>query len=156
MAIPKPASPAGHRAGVGDGHPPDYVDAHCRHWEDGNLLRNHRRWANAAYLLGFSAECGLKAVMQALGWMRLDDAGKPAESKHRKHIQAIWPLFADLARGAPGAKYKIDLGNPFRDWSHHDRYSNRNHACPDVVSRYRDATKDVGRIVDLARLDGTL
>lgn len=84
--------------------PADFVDAHRRHWEDGNLLYDHDRWANAAYLLGFSAECGLKAAMQVLEWMSVNAMGVPLESEHRKHIQEIWPLFADLASEQLGAR----------------------------------------------------
>ena len=44
----------------------DFADAHRRHWEDAELLHDHGRWANADQLYGFSAECGLKAVMRIL------------------------------------------------------------------------------------------
>lgn len=134
--------------------PADFVDAHQRHWEDGNLLCDHDRWANAAYLLGFSAECGLKAAMQVLKWMPLDAMGTPRERKHRQHIQAIWPLFADLASDQFGARYGLAPGNPFHDWSHHDRYANRGHVGPEEVHRYRKATREVVRIMRLAEVDG--
>ena len=48
-------------------HPTDFVDSHRRHWQDAELLFDQSRWANADQLYGFSAECGLKAVMKALG-----------------------------------------------------------------------------------------
>ena len=48
-------------------HPSDFTDAHCRHWDDAELLFKLQRWANADQLYGFSAECGLKAVMTFLG-----------------------------------------------------------------------------------------
>ena len=47
--------------------PADFRDAHLRHWQDAELLFEHQRWANADQLYGLSAECGLKAVMRALG-----------------------------------------------------------------------------------------
>lgn len=136
--------------------PADFVDAHRRHWEDANLLYDHDRWANAAYLLGFSAECGLKAAMQVLKWMPVDAVGTPRKGRHRQHIQAIWPLFAGLACDQAGARYGLASGNPFHDWSHHDRYANRGHVSPEVVRRYRDATRDVARIMRLATVDGIL
>ena len=64
-------------------HDADFSDAHRRHWEDAELLHAYSRWANADQLYGFSAECGLKAVMQVLG-MHVDGhrttqgAGTPA------------------------------------------------------------------------------
>lgn len=93
--------------------------------------------------------------MQALKWMSLDLKGKPRERGHRKHIQDIWPLFSDLARDKDGGRYGLG-GSPFDDWSHHDRYANRNHVGPEAVSRYRKATEEVARIMDLATLDGKL
>lgn len=93
------------------GQPADFVDAHRRHWEDGNLLYDHDRWANAAYLLGFSAECGLKAAMHVLKWMPLDPMGTPRKPRHRQHIQAIWPLYAGLALNRLGARYGLAPGN---------------------------------------------
>ena len=47
--------------------PADFVDAHFRHWGDAELLFTNGRWANADQMYGFSAECGMKAVMVALG-----------------------------------------------------------------------------------------
>lgn len=136
--------------------PADFIVAHRRHREDGNLLCDHDRLANAAYLFGFSAECGLKAVMQALEWMPSDAMGVPLHRKHRQHIQAIWPLYADLARDRSGARYRLAPGNPFHDWSHHHRYADGEHVSSEAVGRYRDATKAVAHILDLARVDGNL
>lgn len=138
------------------GQPADFVDAHRRHWEDGNLLYDHDRWANAAYLLGFSAECGLKAAMHVLKWMPLDPMGTPQKRRHRQHIQAIWPLYASLALNRLGARYGLAPGNPFHDWSHHDRYANRSHVGREAVHRYREATQEVARIMRLAKVDGIL
>lgn len=135
--------------------PPDFVDAHRRHWEDGNLLYDHDRWANAAYILGLSAECGLKAVMQTLGWMSLDASGKP-EPEYRKHIRELWPIYSGLVRDRAGGRYEPTSEDPFDDWSHHNRYADRHHVCQEVVGRYREATKDVTRIMGLAIMDGKL
>ena len=57
-------------------HSADYTDAHRRHWSDAQLLFRHARWANADQLYGFSAECGLRAVMRALG-MPVETTGMP-------------------------------------------------------------------------------
>lgn len=135
---------------------PDFVGAHRRHWDDGKLLCEYERWANAAYLLGFSAECGLKAVMRALGWMHLDATGIPQEDEHRKHIQELWPTYVTLARDRDGARYDLGLENLFCDWSHHDRYASGQHVSKKEVQRYRKATAAVARVLDLARVDGKL
>lgn len=136
-------------------HPSDFVDAHERHWEDGNLLCDHARWANAAYLFGYSAECGLKALMQATEWMSVDAEGVP-ESRYRKHIQHLWPAFENLARTLEDALYELPAGRPFRDWSHHNRYAERGHVSEATVDRYRDAAHEVVCIVQLAMTDGSL
>ena len=72
-------------------HPVDFVDAHRRHWADAELLFDHDRWANADQLYGFSAECGLKAVMRTLG-MPVDTSGIPGP-EHRVHVQELWSIF---------------------------------------------------------------
>ena len=84
--------------------PADFLDAHRRHWGDAELLFAQSRRANADQMYGFSAECGLKAVMKKLG-MQVDAAtGKPAEDEHRKHVQDLWPIFLMFATGRGGAQ----------------------------------------------------
>ena len=70
-------------------HPADFVDAHHRHRADAELLFENDRWANADQLYGFSAECGLKAVMQACG-MPVDGATGMPTGKYREHLPKIW------------------------------------------------------------------
>ena len=66
-------------------HDADFADAHRRHWEDAELLYGHERWANTDQLYGFSAECGLKAVMRSLGM--------PAETDPGETVSYFWSLF---------------------------------------------------------------
>jgi len=87
-------------------HPADFVDAHRRHWQDAELLFDQSRWANADQLYGFSAECGLKAMMQALG-MSVDAGGRPTDEKHRKHVQDLWPIFKSFVNGRNGSHRAI-------------------------------------------------
>ena len=49
---------------------------HRRHWEARRALVRGEALANADQLYGFSAECGLKAVMVKNG-MPIDDLGVP-------------------------------------------------------------------------------
>ena len=106
------------------------------------------RWANADQLYGFSAECGLKAVMQCLG-MRGDETGKPVEREHQEHIPCIWQAFAAFAAGRGGQRYLRLLpgGEPFADWSHHDRYAHRRHFKRKGVERHADAARAVRTMV---------
>ena len=138
-------------------YPADFADAHRRHWEDAELLFTHDRWANADQLYGFSAECGLKAVMQALG-MDIDAAGVPQLPEHRQHVHALWPAFRTFVAGRSGGWYlhQIPAGEPFRDWSHHDRYASRGHYSKPAVVPHQDAARAICLMIQRARLDGRL
>ncbi len=70
----------------------DFRDAWMRHKEDGDLLYKKKRWANADHLYGLAVECGLKAVMQALG-MAVNPTGVPVSRQHRVHLPDIWYAF---------------------------------------------------------------
>lgn len=136
----------------------DYGDAHLRHWEDAELLFNDDRWANADQLYGFSAECGLKALMRALGGMPVDATGKPTSTKHLKHIREFWPVFSTFAHGPLGARYVplLPNGTPFDDWSVDDRYADRCHFQKAGVEPHRTAARDVHHMVQFAKQDGVL
>ena len=138
-------------------YPADFADAHRRHWEDAELLLSHDRWANADQLYGFSAECGLKAVMRALG-MQIDPDGRPEVAEHRKHVQDLWPIFRTFAAGRNGEWYLLQLpcGEPFRDWSHHDRYASRDRYSKPAIVPHQEAARAVCHMLQRATLDGRL
>ena len=135
-------------------HPADFVDAHCRHWADAELLFERGRWANADQLYGFSAECGLKAVMKTLG-MLVDAAGTPQEREHRVHVRELWPIFGTFAAGRRGARYLrlVPDNDPFSDWSHHDRYAHGGHFDAGRVGSHREAARRVCGMVQGTRQD---
>ena len=131
----------------------DFVDAHRRHWKDAELLFEHERWANADHLYGFSAECGLKAVMASLG-MPVDSRGAP-QRKYRKHLPDIWLIFGHFAKGRGKRQYVL-IGDPFSGWSIHDRYANRSHFERACVVPHKCAAGQVCRVVERAERDGVL
>ena len=135
--------------------PANFADAHRRHWEDAELLFEHERWSNADQLYGFSAECGLKAVMQTLG-MRVDAAGKPEMPQHRKHVQELWSVFRTFAEGRNGEWYlsRLPEEGPFRDWSPDDRYASGGHYSRPLVEPHRHATMRILQMIQQARQDG--
>ena len=135
--------------------PIDFVDAHYRHWRDGEELYHQRRWANADQLYGFSAECGLKAVMKGMG-MSVRPDGRPGDSKHAKHVQDLWPVFMTFAQNRNGARYvnMLPPSNPFSMWSHHNRYANSRHFSQASVSPHRAGASRVCGMVDNAKQDG--
>ncbi len=136
-------------------YPAHYIDSHKRHWEDAKLLFESERLANADQLFGFSAECGLKAVMQALK-MPVKDYGKPANAQHRKHVQDLWPIFKSFVYDRNGERYLrlLPCGEPFADWSHHDRYAHRSHIKKNTVESHCEATKMILLLVQTLLLDG--
>ena len=138
-------------------YPADFADAHRRHWEDAELLLAHDRWANADQLYGFSTECALKVVMRALG-MPIDPDGIPEKREHRKHVQDLWPVFRTFVAGRNGEWYlpRLPSGQPFRDWSHHDRYASGAHYSRPAVEPHREAARVVRHMLQRARLDGRL
>ena len=136
-------------------HQADFHDAHLRHWQDGELLFGHDRWANADQLYGLSAECGLKAVMLGLGMMPVTPHGVPMQREHRQHVDLLWPEFRRFVRRRIGGRY-LDLlpgGNPFSSWSIEDRYAHGRHFHYASVSPLRSAADGVRKMVRRARQD---
>lgn len=138
-------------------HPADFIDAHHRHRADAELLFESDRWANADQLYGFSAECGLKAVMQACG-MPVDSATGMPTREYREHLPKIWPIFQNFVEAREYAQYLDQLvpGEPFADWSHHDRYAQGGYCGRTDVEAHRNAADAVGTIVESARQNGLL
>ena len=134
--------------------PADFADAHRRHWEDAELLFKDARWANADHLYGLSAESGLKAVMIGLG-MQVEARGAPTDARFRKHVRELWSEFGHFVMGRGRPDY-VPAGDPFANWSIHDRYANRRHFADRSVAPHRQATFRVRRLIKRARRDGVL
>ncbi len=135
--------------------PADYVDAHARHWRDGELLYAKGHWANASQLHGFSAECGIKAAMVHLG-MPVSPQGRPVQPGHRRHAREIWPVFHSFAAGRRGARFlgRLPSNNPFHDWSIDDRYAASAGFGRSSGARHRSGA-DTVRLMVLHELVGT-
>ena len=136
--------------------PTDFTEAHGRHWSDAEMLYTRQRMANADQLYGFSAECGLKALLGVLG-IHPDSAGK-LPSRYFKHIQDLWPEIKACAKARRGWWFlsQLPTGSPFADWSHHDRYAHSRHVGIEAVNQHRTAALGVRRMVKRAEQDGTL
>lgn len=135
----------------------DFLDAFVRHRDDALFLGNDERRANADHLSGLAAECGLKAVMKALG-MPVRDDGAPQSRHHRVHISELWPAFLSFAHAHHGAAYaaRLPQQNPFADWSVHQRYAHRDSLDPSALAYHEQGLKHVDQVVTVARLDGRL
>ncbi len=138
--------------------PTNFKDAHKRHLQDATLLYKENCWGNADHLFGFSAECGLKAIMVHLG-MELDaTSGKPKEERYRKHCQDLWNEFVTFAKTRKGAVYLRELPegeNPFKNWSHNDRYSASGFTDMEEIEKHRHGAHDVSRMVNLLEQNPT-
>lgn len=136
--------------------PADFADAHQRHWGDAELLATNGRWANADQLYGFSAECGMKAVMVALG-MPIGPSGTP-DRQYRKHIQDLWALFCTFVSGRNGGRYLgvLPSTSPFVDWSQDNRYAGGNHFSENSTQPHRVGAECVVRMVRAATQDSLL
>lgn len=134
--------------------PTDFSDAHLRHWQDAELLGAAGRWANADQLYGFSAECGLKAVMVAHG-MPVNAQGTPMPP-HKQHIQTLWGAFRAFVQGRPIANvlHPLSPSNPFQAWSHHNRYANGRHFDKAAVAPHREGARQVRQLYLRLRVSG--
>ena len=93
------------------------------------------------HLYGFSAECGLKAVLEA--------QDETIAGEYKKHVRELWPLFVDFMEKRRELELWSEFpgGEPFGDWSHHDRYARQELFRPGEVERHREAAERIGRMV---------
>ncbi|RMH39297.1 MAG: SAM-dependent methyltransferase [Gammaproteobacteria bacterium] len=125
----------------------DFQDAWMRHKEDGDLLYAKERWANADHLYGLAVECGLKAVMRAMG-MPVSSAGVPISRYHRVHLPDIWYVFHAFVSGthAAGLLPFLSQSSPFDNWSVHQRYEPRSNFSQEIVDEHRMGLKEVEQL----------
>ena len=123
----------------------NYRAASGRHLHDGRLLLGEQRSANADHLFGLSAECSLKAVMEALGMKMKADGSAPVDRGHKVHMPALWAAFQSFARGQLEARYvtPLDHGNPFSNWKIDQRYWDESDIPRDVAEHERAAAQCV-------------
>jgi hypothetical protein len=135
----------------------DFVDAHKRHWEDAEILFKKERWANADHLYGFSAECGLKALMRKFG-MPWDRArGSPSQQKDRQHIDKIWDRYSSYQSGhVNGPGFATSTNNPFANWGASDRYANQSNFSQALVNSHQTGANEVRELIKKAQRDGLL
>lgn len=109
----------------------DFFAASKRHHADATLLQKEGREPNAGHLFGFSAECGLKALLVNSGYPTDPDGDliKPSPSTFnpRTHIDALTGLLPQIITylsGRSGAKYLAHIPNvgDFADWKVSHRY----------------------------------
>ncbi|MGB7511899.1 MAG: hypothetical protein WBP54_11520 [Pelodictyon phaeoclathratiforme] len=135
---------------------PDFLDAHERHWEDAELLKDGNRLANADHLFGISAECGLKCLMIQFGMPM--DTDKPKDRQDRIHANEIWRRFEAYRSGhQQGTNYALSLPDPFMDdWDVNQRYARRDDFDISRLASHRAGAEAVLNLIKKAKLAGLL
>jgi len=132
-----------------------------RHFQDAQLLEANNRRANAGQLYGFCAECGLKALLIALGYPT-DADGSPVDRKEhkkqdpnvpyiREHINKLTKIMTQIdvyASGRNGAKYIALIPNIglFSDWLVDHRYYDQQQ-IPPSLSAWKDAAAEMMKMI---------
>ncbi len=107
----------------------NYAESSKRHFQDAELLKHEGRAPNAGHLYGVSAECGIKALLVALGHRTDSDGNMEASTGLRKHIDELqlpraFQQLQNYASGPNGARLLAMLPNvaQFADWKVDHRY----------------------------------
>ncbi|MGP9846314.1 hypothetical protein [Brachybacterium sp. 107] len=133
----------------------DFANAHERHQDDASYLDDTGRLANADHLYGFSAECGLKALMTLFG-MPVKVSGDPEDQMNRKHIEIIWGRYSAYTSAPYSTDYQLESENAFTDWRVSDRYAADTNVTTSRLSRHREGAKHVHDLINRARVEGLL
>jgi hypothetical protein len=134
----------------------DFYWAYQRHWDDAEYLYADSRMANADQLYGYSAECGLKCLMQQCFGMRLDPAtGRPPE-KDQKHIDKVWDRYETYRAGIGTAGYMLPQPNPFDNWNISERYAHESGFTKTLVDQHKAGAKIVQNLINKAIAEGRL
>jgi len=134
---------------------PDYYNAFQRHWKDAENLYAASRLPNADQLYAYSAECGLKCLMQQFG-MSVDPSSGMPPSEDRVHADKIWDRYATYTTGKGAARHALPPTNPFDDWHMSLRYVHDSNFNKSMVDKHKSGAETVRILIDKAILEGIL
>jgi len=141
----------------------NYVEAARRHQSDSQVLEANGRSANAGQLLGFSMECGLKALLIASG-VTVDTEGSVARG-FRKHLPELDDQFTLLGHLIPDSRqanrYLAMIpgrANFKNNWSTDHRYWGDSALVVPLgdLPHWITAVDEVNQMLDQAIADGVL
>lgn len=113
-----------------------------RNFLAGALLDGTDRRDRAAYLYGWAAECGVKALMQKLGMKPPTD--KQAGDPFWAHFPEIKQFIRDHDRGRKLADLKKFTTPRYMEYWHTSmRYSDGKEIRPEWIDRWRDDAKTI-------------
>lgn len=93
-----------------------------RHWQDGKLLLDARRWQAAGYHFGFAAECALKLVLFQHGIPRSENRRDDPYWAHFPELRTL--LIRDgKGRLSQGLYDQIAHGSFMQEWNTDMRYA---------------------------------
>ena len=142
--------------------PVDYVESARRHMQDAKILMDADRQANAGQLLGFSVECGLKALLVACGVPIDADGSVTDKSKFKKHMPELnnrLILSGHLIPDGPrSTHYQAMLPNvdKFSDWKVDHRYFRESALSLASLPQWMLAAQEIGEMLDQAEIDGVI
>jgi len=142
--------------------PVDYVESARRHMKDAQILMEAGRQANSGQLLGFSVECGLKALLVACG-VPIDAEGSVTDkSKFKKHMPELNNrlIFSGhlIPDGRRSTHYQAMLPNvdKFSDWKVDHRYFRASALPLTSVPQWTLAAQEINEMLDQAMIDGVM
>ena len=140
----------------------NFKEAAKRHYEDARYLRSDNRQPNAGQLFGFSAECGIKALLVGLGHPTDASGGITPAWGLRGHIHQIHGVFGLLNQfgvdSRQSAKYHAmvpHLGD-FSDWHTDHRYASAAEILLPLVEKWDSAAQEVLKMVQEAEFSGDI
>lgn len=127
-------------------------EAALRHFKDAAHLDSGRPDGeqSADHLLGFAAECALKALV----CLHAAKSGS-SEKTDDIHINQLWPQQLTQLRQAPSLSavlQNVPGGNPFSDWHVNQRYNGNQPNMTEPVKKHRKAAEQLLRALDAAEL----
>ncbi len=135
----------------------DFLDAHERHWVDGERLLHAQRWANADHLYGMAGECGLKRLMLVFGMAVNAATGSPVDRKDLKHANSVWARFESYRSGhVQGIGYVLSPTNPFQHWDVSDRYAHQSSFDEARTLGHKAGAQVVRQLIAKAKREGLL
>lgn len=103
-----------------------------RHYDDGVLLMNHRRFDAAGYHFGFAAECAVKHLIRDAGVMTND----PAIWEHFPELRAL-ALQSLSGRAAGPIRILLERDSFMQFWDVRMRYAPNGSVKADMAERWR-------------------
>jgi hypothetical protein len=139
----------------------DFFEASRRHYADATLLRGEGCDPNAGHLFGFSAECGVKALLVDCGYPTDQDGdldrSRPPIPDARKHIAELTAVLQQLVAslsGRNGVTYLGQIPNlmDFADWKVSHRYYAAA-SIPPSLDRWQAAAGEVQYMLQNLQID---